>query len=317
MSVRASRPTISASRLPPWIELDVDLVGALDDVVVGDDVAVGRDDEARAERAGALLAARRVRPGGSMKSRKKSSKGEPGGITGRIPSSTSATVVVVVMLTTAGLSRSESSAKLSGTKRGPGSTVSGAGSPAAGASWADSGAASPAASARTSPRERGPVTRCTACVLLAARGTAWPSPCARNCCRYPSVGRLVRPRLSSSFSRAGHPDKGDADGHHEAARASAGAPLHRRDEGQRPLDMAASKREHSPSTMATKPRPRSRSPVNRASLRRAGGGGRRRGEPPRRRGWACRRAPASAGSRRRRCRARASAWCCRPVSAVL
>ena len=43
-----------------------------------------------------------------------------------MPSSTSGTIVVVVMLTTAGLSRSASSEKLSGTKRGPGSTVSGA-----------------------------------------------------------------------------------------------------------------------------------------------------------------------------------------------
>ena len=63
----------------------------------------------------------------SMKSRKKSSNGEPGGSTGRMPSSMSATVVVVVTLTTAGLSRSESSAKLSGTKRGPGSTSIGSG----------------------------------------------------------------------------------------------------------------------------------------------------------------------------------------------
>ena len=41
-------------------ELDVDLVGLLDDVIVGDDVALGIDDEARAERflhAAALVAA--------------------------------------------------------------------------------------------------------------------------------------------------------------------------------------------------------------------------------------------------------------------
>ena len=62
-----------------------------------------------------------------MKSRKKSSNGEPSGTTGRMPSATSGITVVVVMLTTAGLRRSESSEKLSGTKRGPGSTLSGSG----------------------------------------------------------------------------------------------------------------------------------------------------------------------------------------------
>ena len=40
-----------------YLEIDRDLVGALDDVVVGDDVAVGRDDEAGAEGVRALLAA--------------------------------------------------------------------------------------------------------------------------------------------------------------------------------------------------------------------------------------------------------------------
>ena len=63
-----------------------------------------------------------------------------------MPSSTSATLVVVVMFTTAGLSRSARSAKLSGTKRGPGSTCSGSAAPFA-ASWAATGWQKPRASA--------------------------------------------------------------------------------------------------------------------------------------------------------------------------
>ena len=58
MSVRVSRPTSSRLELAAVVELDRDLVGALDHVVVGDDVAVRRDDEARAQRVRPLLPAR-------------------------------------------------------------------------------------------------------------------------------------------------------------------------------------------------------------------------------------------------------------------
>ena len=53
-SVALSTPMTCAGR--PWSalgigrELDVDLVGLVDDVIVGDDVALGIDDEAGAER---------------------------------------------------------------------------------------------------------------------------------------------------------------------------------------------------------------------------------------------------------------------------
>ena len=90
MSVRGSVPTRVAGRSPPSKKLDADLVGALDDVVVRHDVAVGRDDEARAQRVRAALARSGPAPcpgWRSMKSRKKSSKGEPSGSIGAGPRS--------------------------------------------------------------------------------------------------------------------------------------------------------------------------------------------------------------------------------------
>ena len=122
-----------------------------------------------------------------MKSRKKSSNGDPGGSTGRMPSLTSGTLVVVVMLTTAGLSRSASSAKLSGTKRGPGSTFSGSGAPAPCAA-AGPGAASARTRASSGP-DRG------------LRTPLRPRPSnpvvARTATSYPAAGRVRPARIAN------------------------------------------------------------------------------------------------------------------------
>ena len=65
-SVALSSPITRAGRPRSWRvgiggELDVDLVGLVDDVIVGDDVALGIDDEAGAERL-AAPGRRRRRP---------------------------------------------------------------------------------------------------------------------------------------------------------------------------------------------------------------------------------------------------------------
>ncbi len=59
-SVRGSVPTSSASSFFLVVEADLILVGAVDDVVVGDDIAVSRDDEARALSLRRLLPLRHV-----------------------------------------------------------------------------------------------------------------------------------------------------------------------------------------------------------------------------------------------------------------
>ncbi len=62
-SVLGSPPTILPGQLPPVGELDLDLAGAVHDVVVGHDVPVGIDDEARPHvprRAGGAAAPRRT-----------------------------------------------------------------------------------------------------------------------------------------------------------------------------------------------------------------------------------------------------------------
>ena len=101
-------------------EIDLDLVGVGDDVVVGDDDALlGIDDEARAERLHLAVAAILALPRSLKKSSKKSWKGEPSGSCGSGtlsgPCSVPLTVCEVEMLTTA----SSRPAARSATEAGP------------------------------------------------------------------------------------------------------------------------------------------------------------------------------------------------------
>ena len=159
-------------------------------------------------------------------------------------SETSGMRVVVVTFTTAGLRRSASAEKLSGTKPRPGIDGQRRGTPRAGRVLGCSGQGRRSRHGerqRETPRER---VRYPMHRLYPPRRDGRRVP-ARSLKKRESLSRPAESgrALSSSFSRAGQPHKGNACRHGEEAERTATLDLHLCDHGQHPLEVARRERE--------------------------------------------------------------------------